>query len=87
MFLTYFEISLYTNPTKSLEILAIPLEFQNPMFEVFQRNPRISNSDNPGNQTRDWNGFEIQILFIPSNQTDPLVFFWFHNFPVNMMRS
>ena len=32
---------------------------QNPTFEGFQRNPRISNPDNPANQTWDGNGFEI----------------------------
>ena len=53
MFLTYFKTLLYTNPTKSLEILATSLGFQNPMFEGFQRNHKISNPDNPVNQTRD----------------------------------
>ena len=70
MFLTYFK-TLYTNPTKSLEILATSLGFQNLMFEGFQRNPRISNTDNPANQTQDWKGFEIQIHSIPENQTGP----------------
>ena len=43
MFLTYFKtLLLYTNSTKALEILATPLGFQNPMFEGFQRNLRIS---------------------------------------------
>ena len=71
MFLTYFKTLLYTNPTKSLEILAIPLGFQNPMFEGFQRNPRISNPDNPVTKTWDWNGFEIQILPNPFHSCKP----------------
>ena len=51
---------LYTyRPTTSLEILAMPLGFQNPMFE---------NRDNPTNQTRYWNGFWIQIHSIFANQ-------------------
>ena len=44
--------------TSPFEVL---LEFQSPMFEGFQKHPRILNLDNLANQTSDWNGFEIQI--------------------------
>ena len=58
-----------------MQLLQNPLGFQNLMFEGFQIYPRISNPDNPSNQTREWNGFGIQIPpkshSIPANQTDP----------------
>ena len=67
MFVTYFKALLYTNPTNSMG-------YQNPMFEGFQRNPRISNPDNL--QTKCGIGMDsksrsLQIHSIPANQTGP----------------
>ena len=52
MSLTYLKKMLYANPTKFLEILTTFLEFQNPMFEGFQRNLK-------GNEIRwNWNSLK-----------------------------